>query len=142
MLPSIDSVVKNVKNLKEEVANFLDSTRQTTKIIEEMVSKTRFTFQINEKNPDKIESKIEIFPDGKSKFISERDVFDSKDKAIMLLASSNSVRDKDKIKNIPSFLEICKNFEILEEKEQKLVDWGYRHFSPEPLVVEVSDAKV
>jgi hypothetical protein len=41
---------------------------------------------------------------------------ESKEKAIMLLASANSERDKDKIKNIPSFLEVVKNFEILGEK--------------------------
>jgi hypothetical protein len=58
LLPAIDSVVKNIKNLKEEVANFLDSSRQTTRIIEEMVTKTKITFQMSEKNPDKIESVI------------------------------------------------------------------------------------
>ena len=109
LLPSIDSVAKNIKNLKEEVANFLDSSRQTTKIMEEMFTKTKFTFRLNQNCPDKIESIIEIFPDNVPKVISEREVMDSKEKAIMLLASANAERDKEKVKNIPGFLDVIKS---------------------------------
>lgn len=44
---SIREVVKNVKNIQEEVANYLDSSRQSTIIIDEVVKDVKFTYSVN-----------------------------------------------------------------------------------------------
>ena len=89
LFQTINSVVISAKKLKEELANFLDSSRQSTKIIDEVVKKVKITLNLNS-NKDKIESVIEIYPDGEVKCVPERDLLETKEKGIMLLASASS----------------------------------------------------
>ena len=55
----------------------------------------------------------------------------------MLLASVNSEEDNERIKKIPEFLDVCKNYENVKDKEQNLLNWGYRQFTPKKKEFEI-----
>ena len=64
----LDSVIVSGKNLKEELANFLDGNRQSTKIIEEVINRVHITLEL--KGDDKFKVQIQIFPEEEVKEIS------------------------------------------------------------------------
>jgi hypothetical protein len=106
----VGAVFSNSKKIKNELENFFDINRPATKIIDEMVERVRIAFKLDPNNQDKIESIITIYPDGEEKVIPERDLVEAKEKSIILLASSGTEEEKERVKKIPLFLDICKNY--------------------------------
>jgi len=54
-----------------------------------------------------------------------------------LLSSSKEEDKEEKYKNLPPFIDVCRNFEQVKDNEQKLADWGYRQFETKPIIVTV-----
>lgn len=54
-----------------------------------------------------------------------------------MLSTAKQEDKEGKNKDLPNFIDICKSYEQLKDKEQKLANWGYRQFEKKPIVVTI-----